>query len=395
MTDIRSEYTNKLPEKILAELEAAIPSGTTAAKVKKIYEATYREYKRSLADPGESVGIVSAESIGEPSTQMTLNTFHLAGVSEVNVTTGLPRIIEVLDGRKNISTRSMEIYLKEPYNSGKDITKIAAQLRETPLESFIDEIDINVSTATLTITLNEAKCKEANLDVKKIIKLIDKTAKGFSIKEGKTALSIDLKHAKDDNINELYKIKEKVKEVYVYGVKGLEQVIPLKRDEEFIILTAGSNLKDVLKMEFVDGTRTITNDIFEMQKVFGIEAARQLIIDEVNKVLDGQGIPIDVRHIMLVADTMTTSGQVLGINRYGIVKEKPSVLARASFETPIKHIISAALTGEEDPLNSVIENVMLNQPIPVGTGLPGLMTHGVLNPDKHKVLKQDNAEAED
>lgn len=381
----RKDYEGKLPVKILDEIEASIPKGTSAAKVKKIYEAVALEYKRSLADPGESVGIVSAESIGEPSTQMTLNTFHLAGVSEVNVTTGLPRIIEVLDGRKTISTKSMEIYLKEPYNTGKDITEIANQLRESPLENFIDEIDINISTATLQVTLDQAKMD--NLDMKKTIKAIEKAIKGFSVKEDGAVLSI--KANKEDNINALYKIKEKVKEVYVYGVKGLTQVIPVKRDDEFVILTAGSNLKEVLKFDFVDETRTVTNDIFEIHKIFGIEAARQHIINEVNKVLDSQGIPIDVRHIMLVADTMTTSGQVLGINRYGIVKEKPSVLARASFETPIKHIISAALTGEKDPLNSVIENVMLNQPIPVGTGLPGLMTRGILNPDKHHAHKEE------
>ena len=382
----RKDYEGKVPVKVLDEIEASIPKGTSAAKQKKIYEAVALEYKRSLADPGESVGIVSAESIGEPSTQMTLNTFHLAGVSEVNVTTGLPRIIEVLDGRKNISTASMEIYLKAPYDSGKDITTVAAKLRETPLEGFITELDINISTATLQVTLDKKKVEAAELDMKKVVKLVDKAVKGFSAKEENGIINI--KANKEDNINALYKIKEKVKGVYVYGVKGLKQVIPVKRDDEYMILTGGSNLKEVLKYDFVDATRTTTNDIFEIQKIFGIEAARQQIINEVNKVLDGQGIPIDVRHIMLVADTMTTSGQVLGINRYGIVKEKPSVLARASFETPIKHIISAALSGERDPLNSVIENVMLNQPIPVGTGLPGLVTRGIFNPDKHHVHKE-------
>jgi DNA-directed RNA polymerase subunit A" len=386
----RKEYETILPGKILDDIEAAIPKGTSAAKVKKIYESVLHEYKRSLADPGESVGILSAESIGEPSTQMTLNTFHLAGVSEVNVTTGLPRIIEVLDGRKNISTASMEVYLKEPYNAGKDITVVAAKLRETPLEQFITELDINISTATLQVTLDNKKVQEAELDMKKVVKLVDKAVKGFSTKEENGILSI--KANKEDNINALYKIKEKVKEVYVYGVKGLKQVVPVKRDDEYMILTGGSNLKEVMKFDFVDTQRTITNDIFEVQKILGIEAARQQIINEVNKVLDGQGIPIDVRHILLVADTMTTSGQVLGINRYGIVKEKPSVLARASFETPIKHIISAALSGERDPLNSVIENVMLNQPIPVGTGLPGLMTKGIFNPDKHHVKKEEAKE---
>jgi len=384
------EYQDLLPQKIIEDIETNIPKGTTPAKIKKIIETVYKEYRTALAEPGESVGILGAESIGEPSTQMTLDTFHFAGVSEVNVTTGLPRIIEVLDGRKNISTASMEIYLKPPYNSGKDITTIAAQLRETPLENFVKEIDINISEAKLNIVLNADKMKKADLTAKKIIKLTEKSAKGYTLKEEVENI-ITIKSTKEENINELYKVKEKIKEVYVYGIKGLKQVIPVKRDDEHVILTGGTNLKEVMKMDFVDTTRTLSNDIFEIEKLLGVEAARQVIINEINKVLDNQGIPIDIRHIMLIADTMTTSGHVLGINRYGIVKEKPSVLARASFETPIKHFISAALTGESDPLNSVIENVMLNQPVPIGTGLPGLVTRGIFNPDpKHLSEKKES-----
>jgi DNA-directed RNA polymerase subunit A" len=321
---------------------------------------------------------------------MALNTFHLAGVSEVNVTTGLPRIIEVLDGRKNISTESMEIYLLPPYNQGKDITKIASQIRETTFKSYIKEIDINIADASLNITVDKKRLEDAELSTKKISKLLEKTLKGYTVKESQENV-ISITSAKEENINELYKLKEVIKDIYTNGIKGLTQIIPVKRDEEHVIVTAGSNLKEVFKLDAVDKTRTITNNIHEVEKFFGIEAARQLIIDEVNKVLDTQGIPIDVRHIMLVADTMTMSGHVLGINRYGIVKEKPSVLARASFETPIKHLISAALAGERDELNSVIENVMLNQPIPVGTGLPGLVTAGILNPDEHKVVKKEKA----
>jgi len=147
----------------------------------------------------------------------------------------------------------------------------------------------------------------------------------------------------------------------------------VKRHEEFIIICAGTNLKKILEMDFVDPTRTTSNDIFEIAGALGIEAARQAIINEVYKVIETQGLDVDIRHIMLVADTMCSSGEVKGITRYGVVSQKASVLARASFETPIKHIINAALVNERDDLNSVVENVMLNQPVPVGTGLPGLV----------------------
>jgi len=148
--------------------------------------------------------------------------------------------------------------------------------------------------------------------------------------------------------------------------------LPVKRKDEFVIITAGSNLSEILKLEFVDVARTTTNNIHEIAKVLGVEAARAAIIEEVFKVIESQGLNVDIRHIMLVADTMCTNGVIKGITRYGIVSEKASVLARASFETPIKHIINASLTGEKDNLTSVVENVMLNQAVPVGTGLPGL-----------------------
>ncbi|MCK5139220.1 MAG: DNA-directed RNA polymerase subunit A'', partial [Thermodesulfovibrionia bacterium] len=176
------------------------------------------------------------------------------------------------------------------------------------------------------------------------------------------------------SLNELYKTKEKLKSVHLKGIKGIEHVLPVKRDDEFVIITAGSNLKDVLNLDYVDFSRTVTNNVFEIADVLGIEAARQAIINEVFGVIESQGLNVDIRHIMLVTDTMCKNGNVKGITRYGIVSEKSSVLAKASFETPLKHLINAALIGEVDELNSVVENVMVNQPVPVGTGLPSLVT---------------------
>lgn len=386
MDAIVKEYESKLPQNIISEIVESIPKGTTASKIKKVFETVRQEYVNALAEPGECVGLLCAESMGEPSTQMTLNTFHLAGVAEVNVTTGLPRLIEILDGRKKISTSSMEIFLKEPFNSGKDIKRIAERIRETTLTYFMKEIEIDLSQMAIIISLDVERIKAVDLDVNQIIKMLEKGAKGYSFKEeGNTVVAKST--SKDPEINDLYKLKEKIKDIYVFGIKGITQVLPVKRGEEFVIVTAGSNLKDVFKLDFVDKVRTLSNDVNEVQNFLGIEAARQTIIREINKVLSTQGIPIDQRHIILLADTMTSSGQVLGVNRYGIVKEKPSVLARASFETPIKHVINASLIGEVDELRSVIENVMLNQPVPTGTGLPGLVTRVILDESINKKSK--------
>jgi DNA-directed RNA polymerase subunit A" len=382
------EYKDTLPEKIVNDIKENLPEKYSEAKLKKILEQVYEEYINSLAEPGESVGLVAAESIGEPSTQMTLNTFHFAGVSEMNVTTGLPRLIEVLDGRAEISTKMMQIYLKKPYNEGKEIKRIAESIKETTLKEYIKEVSIDITESQMQLRLDEDKLTRVGMPVGNIIKILEKSfAKGYSFKMSKDDKNMLLikSTSKEDDLNNIYKLKEKLQEVYINGIKGITQVLPVRRGDEYIIVTAGSNIRDIFKLEFVNPDKTFTNDIFEIERVLGIEAARQAIINEVAKVIDEQGLNVDLRHIMLIADIMTTSGTVLGVNRYGIVKEKPSVLARASFETPIKHIINASISGETDYLRSVIENVMINQVVPVGTGLPQL----IIRSDKKKKLDKE------
>jgi len=362
------KYDGKLPLKLLQELEEICPVG----KLKKVAEIVYEEFSAARIDPGEAVGLVSAESIGEPGTQMTLDTFHFAGVSEMNVTMGLPRIIEILDGRKTLATPMMEVFLKSPYNKGKDIKEIAMQIKETKLGELVSEYVLNIVELKIELVLKLEKIKELGLSIGDVSKAADKTLKGVSVKVEGNNIVLKLKERDEKSLNELYKVKENAKAVYVQGVKGVSQVLPVKRKDEFIIITAGTNLKKVFELDYVDASRTTSNDIHEISSALGVEAARQAIIDEVLKVIDAQGLNVDVRHIMLVADTMCASGEIKGITRYGVVSEKASVLARASFETPIKHIINAALVGEVDKLNSVVENVMLNQVVPIGTGLTNL-----------------------
>ena len=366
------EYEGKLPPSILKEIEDLCPAG----KIKKVAKRVYEEYMAAQIDAGEAVGLVGAESIGEPGTQMTLNTFHYAGVAEMNVTTGLPRIIEILDGRKSIATPNMEIFLKAPYNKGKDIREVALQIKETKVDELVTEYGMNIVDLKIELKVNSEKMKEFDVTPAFLVKAIEKgLSSESSVKYDDGVVTLKLKGKEDDKgLNSLYRLKEKAKDVYVKGIKGVTQILPVKRKDEFIIITAGSNLKKVFELDFVDTDRTSSNDIYEISEVLGVEAARQAIMDEVFKVIETQGLNVDIRHVMLVADTMTSSGEIKGITRYGVVSEKASVLARASFETPIKHVINAALKGEVDWLNSVVENVMLNQAVPVGTGLPGLIT---------------------
>ena len=373
MDKLIAEYEDKLPKKILEDIQKYLPKGTNQAKLKKILDFALSEYEGAKVQPGEAVGVIAAESIGEPGTQMTLNTFHFAGVAEMNVTLGLPRIIEILDGRKELHTPAMEIYLKAPYSKGKNIKEFAISLKETTLSDVALEFSISLIESEIDVKLDKEKIKSLGMTNSQIINSISKQLKGFNIKDNKDSILLKSRN-KEDSLNDVYKAKEKIKDIHIRGVKGINQVLPVKRDDEYIIMTAGSNLSEILQLEGVDVNRTTTNNIFEIQQILGIEAARQAIISEVFMVIENQGFNVDIRHIMLVADTMCVSGSIKGITRYGVVSEKASVLARASFETPIKHIINAALIGEVDELKSVVENVMLNQAVPIGTGVPDLVT---------------------
>ena len=371
---VYADFASSLPPSVLDDVRK-YATGASEKRLRAILAAVTEEYLRTLAEPGMSIGVIAAESVGEPSTQMTLDTFHFAGVSEMQITTGLPRIIEIFDARKEPKTPIMEVHLIAPFNAGEDIKRCAQQVKESTMRDYITSIATDITVPELVIEFSKEKLALAGVSEDALPKIVEKGIKGYKAKIERGKLKIN--PASEQTALDIYKAKDKVKGLYVSGVKGVTHVIPVKRDDEYVIMTAGSNMKDLFKLPFVDTTRTKCNDLFEVYKVLGIEAARQTIINETMAVVKNQGLNIDIRHIMLIADAMTMGGEVQGINRTGIIRDKASVLARASFETPLKHIINAALVGEVDYLQSVIENVMLNQPIPVGTGMPGLMAKSV------------------
>ena len=369
---IINSYESKLPLSVLNEIKASISEQISKEKLSQIMEEALLSYERAKVHPGECVGLVSAESIGEPGTQMTLSTFHFAGVSEMSVTTGLPRIIEIFDARKDIKTAMMEVYLKN--NSLEEVKKFAAKIKETTFGELVEEYSLNIFEQILKVKMNKILLTEYDITAEELMKLFKAKAKGFTLSSPTPQEIVFTLKGKPEEIKLLYDLKEKVHHIKIRGLKGITQVLPVRRGEEYVVLTAGTNLKEIFAMPEVDSLRTVSNEIYQIYETLGIEAAREAIIRESFKVIQEQGLHIDIRHIMLVADIMTASGDVKGITRYGVVSEKASVLARASFETPIKHLINAALEGEVDHLTSVVENVMINQPVPLGTGLPGLIT---------------------
>jgi len=318
--------------------------------------------------PGEAIGVITAQSIGQPSTQMTLNVFHFAGVSEMQVTIGLPRLIEIFDARKELKTPAMEIHFEKEFNNEEDAKKITAKIKEVKIREIAREISVDFNNAKINIQLDKDSLKEFHLNVDKVAEAIK--SKNINIKKGDDSVTIN---AGENDFKELFKLKEKLKDMHISGIKGIKQILLTKRENNYVVLTAGSNLDEVFKIKGVDKRKTTTNNFHEIANVLGIEAARQSIIEESKKTIEKQGLEINDNHIKLVADAMTASGDIKGITRVGIIQDKSSILARASFETPIKHFVNASIIHASDHLTSVVENLILNQPVPIGTGLPGLL----------------------
>ncbi|MBT3691300.1 DNA-directed RNA polymerase subunit A'' [Candidatus Woesearchaeota archaeon] len=374
MVDIYLKYKDELPGKIIEDVkkEAEI-NKLTSAEVKKVLEEVKHEYVNSLISPGESVGIITAESFGEPGTQMTLNVFHMAGVAEVQVTRGLPRLIEIFDARKEPSTPSMNVYLKSEYTKDeKTIRKVASFIKQMTLQEISSEFSLNMMKAAVEVTLNSKKLRDFGFKKADILETLKVKLKDVNVKECTKGFVLESSKEEGD-LTGLYRLRQKAKEVIVRGISGITQVLPTKKDGKYVIQCAGTNLKEVFKLKEIEPKSTVSNNLFEIASILGIEAAKQAIMNECLAVLENQGLDIDIRHVMFLSELMTHTGNVKGITRGGISGEKESVLARASFETPIKHIVDASITGEVDKIRSVIENVMINQPIPMGTGLPGLV----------------------
>lgn len=337
-------------------------------------------------EAGEAIGVITSQSFGEPSTQMVLRTFHFAGVSEMQVTQGLPRLIEIFDARKKPSSPKMEIYLKKEYNNEKDARVFAEKIKEVTIKDIASEIDLDFTGKKIEIKIDKEGIKQTHVSLKRIVERLQEME--FNVKEKDDSIVLNTAEV---GFKEMYQLKEKLKKTIVSGVKGIKQILIVKREHDFVIMTLGTSLKKILEMKEVNAEKLVSNDLHEMASVFGIEVARQLIIDEIQQVLNSQGLNIDKRHLKMVSDAMTNTGEVKGVTRIGIIAQKSSILARATFETPVKQFVNATIKGSKDHLASVVENVILNQPVPVGTGLPGLLVK-VVGPLVKKESEKKTAE---
>ncbi len=357
--------SDKLPPSLVGELRRNLhESKLTRKGVEQVVDLTIESYVRSLIEPGEAAGVVSAQSIGEPGTQMTLRTFHFAGVKEQNVTLGLPRLIEIVDARKIPSTPTMTIYLEKKYRTREKAEDVANAVTHTTLEDIAESVVSDIARMKVMARLNPNTMKARGITLQEVREALKPP--NCEVKIDRFDLEVT---PKEMEIPQFRRFAARLRQFRLKGAPSVRRALVLEDKGEWIIRTEGSGLEYALKIPGVDKTRTISNNVHEVAEVLGIEAARNVTIKEAMGVLEEQGLDVDIRHVMLVADMMTNSGAVLQVGRHGISGEKASTLAKAAFEITIPTIVDASIRGTKDMLRGVAENVIVGRQIPMGTGL--------------------------
>ncbi|MFC3478162.1 DNA-directed RNA polymerase subunit A'' [Halobacterium litoreum] len=370
-----TELPRRLKDRVLETIEGR--DGVTESQAEEIAAAVEAQYLDTRVDPLDPVGTVSAQSIGEPGTQMTMNTFHYAGVAEMDVTQGLPRLIELVDARKTPDTPVMNVFLEDEYAEERERAHEVVWKLEATKILALGDISTNVADMVVRIDLNEDTLQERWPRVDNTTEIAGEIAEtiegslGVKVTQEGTVLEFG---PSEPSYRELLQLVEQLRDIVFKGIEDVSRVVIRREEmddghEEFVLYTEGSAFKKALNIEGVDASRTTCNNIHEVHKTLGIEAAREAIIDETMTTLEEQGLgDVNIRHLMLVADIMTNDGTIESIGRHGISGNKDSVLARAAFEVTVNHLLDAAIYGEADDLDGVIENVIVGKPVRLGTG---------------------------
>ncbi|WP_458746900.1 DNA-directed RNA polymerase subunit A' [Candidatus Nitrosocosmicus sp. T] len=370
MKDLLLKFKEKMNPKLTQEIENSLvtyPLSKTG--IKKVVHKIMDLFEKALIEPGEAAGVVTAQSIGEPGTQMTLRTFHFAGVKERNVTLGLPRLIELVDARKKPVTPTMDIYLDNEHKLSREkALDVAKRIIFTRISDLVDKVDTDYS-GNLSFFFSEKKIADRGTSLQEIHEVLKSSKKRYEVTINEVSLVIKVSLSQEPDAQTLLTLRNKLLNARVKGVPDIERVTIVKQNDEWVIQTAGSNLAKVVLVEGIDVSRITTNNVFEIWQTLGIEAARTALVKEVTNTLEEQGLEVDIRHIMLVADLMTSKGYLQQIGRHGIAGTKTSVLARAAFEITVPTIARAALEGQVEPLKGVTENVIVGATVPVGTGM--------------------------
>jgi len=344
---------------------------------------TMRRCEKSMIEPGTTVGAVAAQSIGEPATQMTLRSFHFAGVASMNVTLGVPRIEEVMNAVNTIKTPIITVKLL----SNKE--ELSARIVRGTIERVtLDQVAKRIEYVQaengcyIDIELDMALIQEAKLNIfaETVRESIENTPK-LGVKREHTAVRghscVQISYPQMNPNELLFVMQElllKLPKVGVSGIEGVNQVFINKdKDGSYELYVEGNSFLKVLSTPGVRWKSTTSNHILDVEKVLGIEAARSKIINEIEDVMKNYGLTIDRRHLMLLSDLMTIRGKVLGITRHGLAKSSTSSLKLASFETTSEHLFNASFHQVEEEANGTSTSVILGSFTPIGSGMVDIL----------------------
>ena len=387
---------------------------------------------QSWAQPGEQVGIIAAQSIGEPSTQMTLNTFHLAGVAaKSNMTRGVPRLKELLKVTQNPKGTALTVFLKPEFRTKKEKAREVAQdleltlLRDITINARIYFDPQNVDSQTvieddksllnffhffekssktdtddmksrwvLRLELDRERMFNKNITMDDIAYVLDNrfgteivtTYSDFNASKLILRISMQNETSESDELAMLKRFQNKLlNSVVIRGVPGIKAVTFRKEDEyveykdgqykvienQYVLDTDGSNFLEVMNHPAVDGRKLVSTHVWDIYENLGIEATRQVLLNEISDLFEEAGV--NFRHLGLLCDVMTRAGRLMSVDRYGINKNDIGPLAKASFEETEKILLRAALFGEVDPITGVSANIMMGQPIRGGTSFSQIL----------------------
>lgn len=381
------------------------------------------EYYRSLLQPGEMVGVQAATSIGEPVTQMSLNAFHYSGISTIGIASGVPRVEEILNASKKQKSCIMKLYFKEKMNISEIRRHSFKHVTEVTLGMLLDNVSIGYHADMNSLDRKTREWYQLYMDLYQP-ELIDDSDDGkfihnwfvrLELNRGKlfrhSASTISIAKKIEDSFRDLYviaspnnigyidvyidfnsiELKKKeeaelatsdickefkcilnvmipyLKEIQISGIQGIEDVNIQKEGQEWMAITKGSNLYAAFNDDTLDFTRCRSSDIWEIYRVFGVEATRRFIIEEFYAVLATSGASVGRRHIELLADSMTFQGKINSVNRYGIDRNQIGPLAKASFEESVRNFLIAAVNGEKDTMG-VSASLMGGKLVKCGTG---------------------------
>ena len=371
--------------------------------IPSIIKEVRKQYHATLADPGEMVGIIGAQSIGERQTQMTLNTFHRAGLISTTVVTGVPRFTELLNATKHPKSKSCTIRFKqqptsiaEARENGKKIVHITLKdivsdielLTEIPEEIWYDiyctihDINITDYSHVIRCSLNGENMFKRQIVPKDIVDAVecnfdDVRCVVSPLKVG--VVDVFFKYEDEDEETGVEMFSDSILIPNLLGIKisGVDDIKDIfyqdDEDGNWYAITNGSNFKELGSLSNIEFSELISNDMWEIYHNLGIEAARQFLIDEFTFVVSSDGSYINARHIMLVSDIMTQHGSILSISRYGIKREQTGPIAKASFEESLDNFMKAGAFGETDITDGCSASIMLGKMTKAGTGLCELL----------------------